>query len=68
MTQGETERLRPLYEKAKEGGLKAGKELIMACRRGMLEPDWEDPPKLDRKAVESHLQKREGIGSGRALR
>lgn len=66
--QTETESLRPLHERAKNGDLKAGKELIHACRRGMIKPSWESPPKLGRGQIELHLQRRGKPMSGRAMK
>lgn len=51
--------------KARQGDLKAGKELIHKCRQGMVVPEWENPPKLTKEIVEAHLKRRVSKGSGR---
>lgn len=64
----ESERLKPLHDRAKGGDLKAGRELIAACRRGMLAPEWEKQAKIDSEVVEKHVKRREGALSGKAVK
>lgn len=60
-----TEDARSLAEKAKRGDMKAGAQLIHLCRSGMVKPDWEEEPVIDRELVERHLKRRVIVGSGK---
>jgi hypothetical protein len=47
-----------LYAAAKQGDLAAGRELIAACRDGMLAPEWDAPSRPSDDEVRAHVERR----------
>lgn len=63
----ESERMRELNRLALGGDLKAGKELIHACRQGMVSPYWEKSPKINEEMIEKHLKRRAKTMAGKTV-